>query len=246
VSQRLPALKIAASVQTSTMNRGLKDAEAKVAASAQRMQRARAVMQPTLGALGAGPLGSVLGGIGAAGGGPLALAAGAIAAPILAITKTFESMIEASKGAGEALAKFQATGELAAGMNSVMLERLAAIEARTKGFGEAPGFGAGIAFGTEGRKTLGEEFTAEAKKLPTMVGAYLGKLFTAEGGLTERFSQAFTSALASVAPQGQAQYLEALMRDPNRRGTLNETFSMTPESASAQVRELRKINRNLS
>jgi hypothetical protein len=230
------------------MNRGLKDAEAKVAASAQRMQRARAVMQPTLGALGAGPLGSVLGGIGAAGGGPLALAAGAIAAPILAITKTFESMIEASKGAGEALAKFQATGELAAGMNSVMLERLAKVEARTKGLGEMPGFGAGVAFGTGGEKTLMEEFAVELKKFPTMFGAYLGKLFTAEGTLSEKVGQALASAYGAVGTEGQAQYFEASMRDPRLRSRLHENLTayMDDPRSAAQVRELRKINRNLS
>jgi hypothetical protein len=129
-----------------------------------------------------------------------------------------------------------------------MLERLAKVEARTKGVGEMPGFGAGVAFGTGGEKTLMEEFAVEIKKFPTMFGAYLGKLFTAEGTLSEKVGQALASAYGAVGTEGQAQYFEASMRDPRLRSRLHENLTayMDDPSSAAQVRELRKINRNLS
>lgn len=250
MSDKMPAVKVPVTVTTEGVSKGLKDTEAKIAASAQRIQKTRAAMTPALGALGGGPIGGVLGGIGGmgAGGGMAAVMLGAVLAPVLAITKTFDSMVTAAQGAGEALAKFQATGELAAGMNSVMLERLAKVEARTKGLGEMPGFGAGIAFGTGGEKTLMEEFAVEIKKFPTMFGAYLGKLFTAEGTLSEKVGQALASAYGAVGTEGQAQYFEASMRDPRLRSRLHENLTayMDDPRSAAQVRELRKINRNLS
>ena len=248
MTAKLPALKIAASVNTSQMNQGLKEAERKTKASAERIARTRATLQPGLGAVGAGPLAGILGG---AFGGEAAMggiAVGGGLAAFLSLTKAFDAMVDAANGAGEAFQKFQATGELAAGMNSAVLETLARFEERNKAQPGVAGFGAGLVFGSGGQKTMLEQFGSEAKKLPGMFGAYLGKLFTADGTLSEKVGQALAAGYAAVAPEGQAQYLQALMNDPRRRSDLHATFTefMDTPRADATTRELKRINRNLS
>lgn len=248
MTDKMPAVKVPVTVTNEGVAKGLRDTEAKVKASAERIARTRATMGPGLGALGGGPLGGILGG---AFGGEAAMggiAVGGGLAAFLSLTRAFDAMVEAATGAGEAFKKFQATGELAVGMNSAVLETLARFEARNKPEPGAPGFGAGLVFGTGGQRTMLEEFGREAKKYPAMFGAYFGKLFTAEGTLTEKVGQALAAGYAAVAPEGQAQYLQALMNDPRRRGDLHATFTefMDTPRSDATTRELKRINRNLS
>ena len=247
MTDKMPAVKVPVTVTNEGVAKGLRDTEAKVKASAERIARTRATMTTTLGGLGAGPLGGILGG---AMTGPAAAAnigLGATLAGFLMLETVWDGMIEASRGATKAFEEFKATGELATGMNSAVLETLARFEQRNLQQEKQVGFSAGVIFGSGGQRTLYETFMKEKSNIPGMFGAYIGKLFTAEGTLTEKVGQALAAGYAAVAPEGQAQYLQALMNDPRRRGDLHATFTefMDTPRADATTRELKRINRNL-
>jgi hypothetical protein len=132
----LPKVNVPVVVTTEGVDKGLKDAERKMRASAQRMQKPapsaaagvfKAAGQSALGIGGFGAIGGAVGAMGTAGIG----IAGALS-PIIAAGAIMDALSTATKGAGDALAKFKETGEQTIAANSVILERLAILEKQAK------------------------------------------------------------------------------------------------------------------
>lgn len=200
----LPTLNIPVVVNTAQVEPAMKKVEKSVADSAARISRTRAAIMPGLGALGAGPLGGVLGGISGMGMGGLGVAgiAAAFMAPILLSKKLQESLDQQTKGSTEAFTEFKKTGMQTAQINSVLLERLSRIEKETPVGGRPMGFGA--AFGQAERAVSGPEvdYTIASfwEREFTRAGAVLGTLIG--GGSLER---AFLEGQISVSGEGVAR-----------------------------------------
>lgn len=142
----VPNVKVPITVQTDQVAPAMKKVEKEVSASANRIAKIRAAMQPTLGAAGAGPLGGLIGGLGGAGMGGAAVGLGAAILPFVAAGRALDTLESASKGAGAALEEFKKTGKQTFTGSVAMLEQLAAIEkqmAPRTTFGQA--FAAGAA-----------------------------------------------------------------------------------------------------
>jgi len=130
----LPTLNIPVVVNTEQVPAAMKKVEKTVADSAARIGKIRTAIMPGLGALGAGPVGGVLGGLGSLGGGfgAAAIGIGMGLAPFLAASKMMSIFERESKGAGEALKQFNETGAQTFAANSAILRRLAEVETMTK------------------------------------------------------------------------------------------------------------------
>lgn len=134
----LPKVHVPVVVSTDGVDKGLKDAESKMRASAARMERiqagpskgAQALKAGATSALGIGGFGAIGGAVGAMGVGG-AGAAAILAAPFIASAKLMGTMQEATKGATKALEDFRKTGEQTFAANSVILERLSLLEKST-------------------------------------------------------------------------------------------------------------------
>lgn len=134
----LPKVHVPVVVTTEGVDKGLSDAERKMRSSAKRMERMSATATPgtqalkagATSALGIGGFGAIGGAVGALGVGGAAASAG-LAAPFIASAKLFQTMNEAAKGATKALEDFRKTGEQTFAANSVILERLSALEKST-------------------------------------------------------------------------------------------------------------------
>lgn len=176
----IPNLRIPVTVVTDQVAPAMKKVENDIAASAARISKSKALLMPSLGALGAGPLGGVLGALGTQGGAlaGIGLGAGAIAAPFLAVSKLGKVFEDASKGATDALDKFKQTGEQTVAANSVILERLARIEQQAKqlpgGMGQA--FVAASAGGAEGSllQDIPSYWQQRSREAAGFAGAFLG------------------------------------------------------------------------
>lgn len=233
----LPTLNIPVVVNTAQVEPAMKKVEKSVADSAARISRTRAAIMPGLGALGAGPLGGVLGGISGMGMGGLGVAgvAAAFMAPILLSKKLQESLDQQTKGSTEAFTEFKKTGMQTAQINSVLLERLSRIEKETPVGGRPMGFGA--AFGQAERAVSGPEveYTIASfwEREFTRAGAVLGTLIG--GGSLER---AFLEGQLSVSGEGVAKQTASEIAALNGSPLDISPFTMFSTGISA----LRRVN----
>lgn len=177
----VPNVNVPITVQTDQVAPAMKKVEKEVAASAGRISKIRAAMQPTLGAAGAGPLGGLIGGLGGAGLGGAAVGIGAAILPFVAASRAMDTLESASKGAAAALAEFKATGNQTFTGNVVMLERLAAIEkqitTRTT-FGQAFAVGAAAPGTVDTLGGLGRAWNAAGAGLGGLASAATGSGIT--------------------------------------------------------------------
>lgn len=221
----LPTLNIPVVVNTVQVEPALKKVEKSVSDSAARIGKMKSAVMPGLGALGAGPLGGILGGISGMGATGLGIAgvAAAFMAPILASKKLQESLDVQTRGATEAFTEFKKTGMQNAQLNSVLLQRLSNIEQQTSRGGRPMGFGA--AFGQAERAVGGPEadYTIASfwEREFTRAGAVLGTLIG--GGSLER---AFLEGQLSVSSEGVAKQTEEEIN--KLKGTLRDVSPFLP------------------
>jgi len=204
----LPNLNIGVTVNTEQVPKALKKVEQDVANTASRVGKLKAAIMPGLGALGAGPLGGVLGGAAGLGGGAMVAAGfvGAFMAPMLAASKLQDALDAQAKGASNALEEFKKTGEQTSQLNSVLLERLASIERQHAG-GRAMGFMASFAqaeIAVNNATFSGETMSSWWEKRFTEAGAFTGAIVG--GGDIRR---AILEAELSTAGQGVAKQIGA-------------------------------------
>jgi len=209
----IPNLKIPITVQTDQIAPAMRKAEREVAASAQRMSRIRAAMQPALGVAGAGPLGALAGGLGAAGLGGAAIAVGAAVLPFAGAARALDTLESTTKGANAALEEFRKTGRQTFSGNVAMLQRLAEIEAQMKPrttFGQA--FGAAAA-------GANMDTLQRGARVWNAIGAGLGTLLSAATGGGESISELVSQVelqLASNENEARRAYAN-LVFDQRRR-----------------------------
>lgn len=246
----LPYLTIPVKVDTANVDAGMKKVEKRVADSAARIGKIKAAVMPGLGALGAGPLGGVLGGVAGMGGAGMGIAGvgAAFMAPILAANKLQDALDAQTKGASQAFDEYKKTGVQTAQINAVLLERLAAIEKQQAG-GRPMGFMAAFeqANISVNSATFSEGMSQWWQKRATEAGAYLG---TVAGGGTVR--EASLEAQISTAGQGVAMQAKAEL---DRYRQLKAAGLVGPSAYGAQVgpgavfvpsREVTEMNRNIS
>ncbi|MEY4093948.1 MAG: hypothetical protein RLZZ53_1147 [Acidobacteriota bacterium] len=174
----IPNLKVPITVQTDQVAPAMRKVEREVSASAARMSKIRAAMQPALGAAGAGPLGGLIGGLGASGLGGAAIGIGAAILPFAGASRALDTLESNTRGAGAALEEFRKTGKQTFTGSAVMLERLAAIEQRMTArttFGQAFAAGAGTDGNIGGLQTLGRVWNAAGAGLGGLVGSLTGQ-----------------------------------------------------------------------
>lgn len=202
----IPNLKIPVTVVTDQVAPAMKKVEKEISESAARIGKMKSAAMPALGALGAGPLGGILGGISGMGGAGMGIAGigAAFLAPILASAKLQDALAAQAKGAGQAFEQFKETGAQTAQMNSVLLQRLAQLEPRLSG-SKPMGFmaafeNADIAVNNGSFEGISDWWS----KRMTEAGALLGSLYG--GGSLDR---AILEAKLSTAGEGVAQQTAA-------------------------------------
>lgn len=222
----LPTLNIPVVVNTAQVEPAMKKVEKTVADSAARIGKIKAAVMPGLGALGAGPLGGVLGGVAGTGtiGMGIAGVGAAFMAPILAATKLQDALNAQTKGAAQAFEEYKRTGVQTAQINSVLLERLATLEKQQAG-GQPMGFmaafeQANISVGNANIRTGGgagaEGMGGWWSKTSTETGAFLGSV---AGGAD--IQEAFMQAKLSTAGEGVARQTAAEL-EQYRRGNISQ------------------------
>jgi hypothetical protein len=173
----IPNLKVPITVTTDQVAPAMKKAEREMTASAQRMSKIRAALQPSLGVAGAGPLGGLVGGLGAAGLGGAAIGIGAATLPFAGAARALDALESNTRGAGAALAEFRSTGKQTFTGSVAMLERLAEIESQMKPrttFGQA--FSAAAAGDNIGTLSTGARvWNAAGAGLGGLVGSLTGQ-----------------------------------------------------------------------
>ena len=198
----LPTLNIPVVVNTEQVPVAMKKVEKTVADSAARIGKIKTAVMPGLSALGAGPLGGVLGGLAGTGGVGMGIAAvgAAFTAPILAATKLQDALDAQTKGASQAFEEYKKTGVQTAQLNAVLLERLAGIEKQQAG-GRPMGFLAAFqqANIAVNNATFSEGMSEWWQKRLTEMGAFFG---TVVGGGT--VTEGALEAQISTAGQGVA------------------------------------------
>ena len=208
----LPKVHVPVVVTTEGVDAGLKATEAKIKASAKRMERVSATPSPAQGVLKAGAQSALsLGGFGAIGGaagaaGTAGIAIAGALSPLIVAGKIMETMNNATKGASEALAKFKTTGEQTFAANSVILERLAIMEkqvsaAKTGGFGA--GFLGAYADRDTGRAGGAVAWAQQMQEGSTIVGAGLGAFLS--GKSLEQIRNEMALSVANEAGAAQIQ-----------------------------------------
>jgi len=199
----IPHLNIPLTVQTNQVAPAMKKAEREIKASTERMSKIKAVLMPSLGAAGAGPLGGVLGGAsGALGGGALAIAA--IAIPFLAASKAMDTLRSEVSGAGEALKHFRETGKQNFAPNAVLLKSLADMESRLQNDSKLGLIGTTFAATSQGGTAGGPEMAAR-----TLQGFFTEAFVSVMAHLTgSSAAMADLQGQLSVAGPGQAEYLQ--------------------------------------
>ena len=211
----LPTLNIPVVVNSEQVPAAMKKVEKTVADSAARIGKIRTAIMPGLGALGAGPVGGVLGGLGSLGGGfgAAAIGIGMGLAPFLAASKMMSIFERESKGAGEALKQFNETGAQTFAANSAILRRLAEVETMTKRAG-APSMAQAFtgAFAAGGAEVGSVEYMANSlDEFSTQLAAYTGALLGGKG-----FQQASLEAQLSTAGEVRARDIQRQMAEQRR------------------------------
>lgn len=216
----LPKVHVPVVVTTEGVDKGLKDAEAKMRNSAARMSKiqagpskaGQALKAGATSALGMGGFGSIGGAVGSFG--PQGAAAAAIlASPFIASAKLMEVMNDATKGATKALEDFRKTGQQTFAANSVILERLAALEKSSKD--SLPSLSkVFVAAGTsaETGKAAGmfqwaEEFQDGLRVATAALGAFLGG---------KSLDEIKTEMLLAVSNEAGAQQLRGRIAEEER------------------------------
>ena len=186
---RLPKVNIPMTVDTTGVDRGIKDAERKLSAASRRLARTsasatsggagltagKAGIAATLGAGGLGRIGGIAGAMGV---NPATAALAGITLPFAVAGAINNLMKEATTGAMAALEEFKKTGTQTFAANSVLLERLARLEAAQPQ--NAPTMGqAFVAAGGEGGAfTWAKQF----KEGATMLSAFAGAIAAGKSG----------------------------------------------------------------
>ena len=216
----LPKVHVPVVVTTEGVDAGLKQAEAKMRASAKRMERVSAKPSAAQGVLKAGAQSALsLGGFGAIGGaagaaGTAGIAIAGALSPLIVAGKIMETMNNATKGASEALAKFKTTGEQTVAANSVLLERLAIMEkqvASTRGGGFMAGFIGGSADVNTGRAGGAVSWAQQMKEGSTIAGAGLGAFLSGKS-----LEQIRNEMALSVANEAGASQIQQRMAEQQR------------------------------
>ena len=210
----LPTLNIPVVVNTAQVEPAMKKVEKTVADSAARIGKIKAAVMPGLGALGAGPLGGVLGGVagtGAIGMGIAGIGA-AFMAPILAANKFQDALDAQTRGASQAFEEYKKTGMQTAQINAVLLERLSTLEKQQAG-GRPMGFMAAFeqANIAANQKTFSESTSQFWGKRFTEAGAFLGSI--TGGGNTQ---EAFLEAELATAGEARAKDVSRAIREQQR------------------------------
>lgn len=216
----LPKIHVPVVVSTEGVDTGLKQAEAKMRASARRMERVSAKPSAAQGVLKAGAQSALsLGGFGAIGGaagaaGTAGIAIAGALSPLIVAGQIMETMNNATKGASEALAKFKTTGEQTVAANSVILERLAIMEkqvASTKGNGFMAGFIGGSADVNTGRAGGAVTWAQQMQEGATIAGAGLGAFLSGKS-----LEQIRNEMALSVANEAGASQIQQRMAEQQR------------------------------
>jgi hypothetical protein len=190
----------------------LKATEAKIKASAKRMEKVSGAPSAAQGVLKAGAQSALsLGGFGAIGGaagaaGTAGIAIAGALSPLIVAGQIMETMNNATNGASEALAKFKTTGEQTVAANSVILERLAIMEkqiASTKGKGFMAGFIGGSADVNTGRAGGAVTWAQQMQEGATIAGAGLGAFLS--GKSLEQIRNEMALSVANEAGAAQIQ-----------------------------------------
>ena len=214
----LPKVHVPVVVTTEGVDAGLKATEAKMKASAKRMEKVTA--SPAQGVLKAGAQSALsLGGFGAIGGaagaaGTAGIAIAGALSPLIVAGKIMETMNNATKGASEALAKFKTTGEQTVTANSVLLERLAIMEkqiASTRGSGFMAGFIGGSADVNTGRAGGAVSWAQQMQEGSTIAGAGLGAFLSGKS-----LEQIRNEMALSVANEAGASQIQQRMAEQQR------------------------------
>jgi hypothetical protein len=235
----LTTLNIPVTVHTDQVAPAMKKVEKTVADSAARIGKIKAAVMPGLGALGAGPLGSVLGGVAGTGtiGMGIAGVGAAFMAPILAATKLQDALNAQTKGAAQAFEEYKKTGMQTAQLNSVLLQRLATLEKQQAG-GQPMGFmaafeqanisvaNANIRTGVQSAEGIGGWWS----KTGTEVGAFLGSV---AGGAD--IQEAFMEAKLSTAGEGVARQTSAELEQYRRGNISQDDVRMMRPATSEQI-----------
>jgi hypothetical protein len=198
----------------------LKATEAKIKASAKRMEKVSGAPSAAQGVLKAGAQSALsLGGFGAIGGvagaaGTAGIAIAGALSPLIVAGQIMETMNNATKGASEALAKFKTTGEQTVAANSVILERLAIMEkqiASTKGKGFMAGFIGGSADINTGRAGGAVTWAQQMQEGATIAGAGLGAFLSGKS-----LEQIRNEMALSVANEAGASQIQQRMAEQQR------------------------------
>lgn len=199
---KIAPLNVPVTVDTSGMDKGIRDAERKMKRGAQKINAASTGGKGAAAAKGISMAGASTLGFGAAGGalgaaGGVGFAIGAVAAPFLAAARMAESLAGATKGATAQLEEFKKTGDVGAFGNKLMLETLSRMEraaqARVEGPTMAQGFFAAEKIAGGAGPTNTETFMDWWDSSLSTLGAILG-------GASWEEAQRITQALA--APEG--------------------------------------------
>lgn len=187
---RLPKINIPMTVDTKGVDRGISDAERKLKSASRRMARTTAGMDSgrataagkagVAAALGAGGLGRLGGIAGAIGPNPATAALAGITIPFAVAGAINNLMKEATTGAMAALTEFKETGKQTFAANSVLLERLARLEAKNQTGIPSMGQAFVAAGGEGGAFTWAKEFKEGATMLSAFAGALLAGKSSAE------------------------------------------------------------------
>jgi len=202
----IPQLNIPVVVQTEQVAPALRKVEREVKASSERMAKARQALMPTMGALGAGPLGGMIGGLGMGG-----LGVGLAAAPFLAANKFMEQFAAQTKGASEAFKAFNETGAQTFAANSIILKRLAEMEKQAQTMQNpsmAQAFYGGM--GTSADPGLIPDIMQRLDEFSSQAAAFVGAIV---GG--KNLDQASLEAQLSTASEPRAKMLNEELRQQN-------------------------------
>lgn len=222
---KITPLNVPVTVDTSGMDKGLKDAERKMRRGAEKINAASTGGKGAAAAKGISMAGASTLGFGAAGGalgaaGGAGFAIGAVAAPFLAAARMAESLAGATKGATAQLEEFRKTGEVGAFGNKLMLETLARMEraaqARVEGPTAAQGFFAAEKIAAGAGPTNTETFMDWWDSSLATLGGILGGASWAE-------AQQISAALA--APEGAAGDRARSNMVSEQRGLRSEGYS---------------------
>lgn len=226
---KIAPLNVPVTVDTSGMDKGLRQAEQKMRKGAERINKAGAstvgggaggraskgIAMAGASTLGFGAAGGALGAMGAAG-----FAIGAVAAPFLAAGRMAEALANATKGATEQLKAFKETGEVGAFGNKLMLETLARMEAaaqaRVAGPTATQQFFAGEKLAGGAGPTFTETFMDFWKAAAGRAGAVLGGASLAESGMIQA---------ALEAPEGPIAERRRRQLESEQRAMRSEGYS---------------------